>query len=87
LGLFQGFSKYLIQSEIRRGLRWLQTPPAAMAISACGDDQFRVRRWQIPRAAFGILAAGICFCPTWHHFFPCISMNKQALRVKFFVKI
>ncbi len=30
----------------------VKTPPAAMAIPACGDDHFRVRRWQSPQAAF-----------------------------------
>ena len=27
--------------------------------AACGDGNFRVRRWQFPRAAFGISACGV----------------------------
>ena len=42
----------LIYSKLEFPMRRFQTPAAAMGNSACGDGQFRTRRWTIPHAAF-----------------------------------
>jgi hypothetical protein len=47
--VYKLYDKLSRQNPLQRGR---QTPRAALAIPACGDDHFRVRRWAIPRAAF-----------------------------------
>jgi hypothetical protein len=56
----------------------LKTPRAAIAIPACGDDHFRVRRWQSPHAAF--------FCPPFDPFPPSRSAKNEAPALPFWEK-
>ena len=53
------FLNYLKMSGLFCCHEAFQTPAAEMANAGCGDDSFRVRRWQSPQPAFANSAADV----------------------------